>query len=148
MAVIKQNIPAEIKSIHATQWLVSLVEGVAQEQDAGRLVYIGVATDKRMTRNETGQFVGLDGSIVTEEDLSRGFLTPTTPFYRLDATVAYKDVKGSVSCPDLKDILSTPNFTKLKVALQDLSRQATKKLLANMPDGVVDETEDSPLDRM
>ena len=148
MAVIRRNIPASTKDIFAEQWIFTPVEGMAQEQDEGRLVYIAQATGKRMTRTEDGQFVGLDGSAVTEADLLEGFMTPTNMVRRLEMTINFDGDDTPARVDDLKATITGPQFTKVKAALKILSDAVMEQKVGSIEGAEIIEGEDSPLDKM
>lgn len=145
MAVIRRNIAASTKDLYARQWLFTLVTGMAQEQDAGRLVYVAVATGKRMTR-VGGQFVGLDGSPVTPADLAEGFLTPTVEVTRLEARVMFEGDPDAATVPDLRVAINAGRFNQLRTALVDISSLAMDQKIADIVDGTIEPGEESPLE--
>ncbi len=148
MAVIRRNVPATTQDIHATQWLFNVVEGMAQEKDGDRLVYVATTTGKRMTRTPEGQFVGLDGSAVTEDDMATGFSTPTVMARRLEMTIAFKGDDEQATVGDLKATLTGPQFTKVRNALKLLAGMAMAEKVSSIEGAEIVEGEDSPLDKM
>ncbi|KKM88633.1 hypothetical protein LCGC14_1256750 [marine sediment metagenome] len=148
MAVIRRDIAASTTDVYARQWLFTLVEGMAQEHDAGRLVYVAQATGKRMTRDSRGLFVGLDGSAVTEADLAGGFLTPTVKVTRLEATIAFEGHDVNAQLADLKAGVNAGLFNRLRTALVDMTAVAMEQKIDNIGDGTIMPGEQSPLEEM
>ena len=148
MAVIRVDVPAATKDLFARQWLFAIVETLNQEQDDGRLVYVSTATGKRMTRADNGQFVGLDGSAVTEADLLEGFHAPTVQSRRLELTIGFEGDDEPARVVDLKATITGPQFTKIKAALKLLSDVAMAEKVKGIEGAAIVEGEDSPLDRM
>ena len=148
MALTRRDVPATTQDIYAKQWLFTIVEGMAQEQDEGRLVYIADATGLRMTRTPDGTFVGLDGSAVTEADLATGFLTPTVKRRRLEMTIAFDGDDESATAGDLKAAIPDAKFVKVIEALKALAEIALAEKVEGIEGAEIIEGEETPLDKL